>query len=180
MIEPFEGDWPQIDDTAFVHPSAVIIGRVRIGAHCSIWPNAVLRGDDAEIVIGPRTNIQDGVVVHTTENLSRVVVGARVTVGHMALLHGCIIGDDCLIGMGSVLLDNAVVESNAYIGAASLVTQRKKIPSGVLALGNPARVVRSLTQKDLDWIQYSWKRYVANAETFKRARAEDDGGYKAS
>lgn len=167
MIEPYLGHWPQIDPTAFVHPSAVIIGRVTIGPEASIWPGTVLRGDDGEIVIGARSSIQDGTVIHATENMSRTVIGACVTVGHRVVLHGCEVHDHCIIGMGSVLLDNAVVEDHVILGAASLLPMKKRIPAGQMAYGNPAKVARALTEKDLEWIAYSWRRYVENAAVFR-------------
>jgi carbonic anhydrase/acetyltransferase-like protein (isoleucine patch superfamily) len=172
MIEPYQGIWPTIDPTAFVHPSAVVIGRVTIGPESSIWPNAVLRGDDGEILIGARTSIQDGSVIHATEHLSRTAIGDYVTVGHRVVLHGCTVRDHCIVGMGSMLLDNAEMEEYCILGAGSLLTQNKHVPARSLAFGNPARVVRPLERKELDWIEYSWKRYVENAAIFKRSYAD--------
>lgn len=175
MIEPYNGIWPQIDPSAYVHPSAVIIGRVTIGKEASIWPNTVIRGDDGEIVIGARSSIQDGTVIHTTIDLSRTVIGDCVTVGHRVVLHGCIVPAHCIIGMGSILLDNAEVESHCIIGAGSVLTARKRIPAGSMAFGNPCRVIRPLDPSELDWVEFSWQRYVENAALFKLRELEAEG-----
>lgn len=163
MIEPYLGDLPQIDPTAFVHDRATLIGKVTIGAECSIWPGVVMRGDDGRIVIGPQTSIQDGTVVHLTEGMSETMVGARVTVGHNVTLHGCVVEDEVIVGMGSILLDNARIGKRSIVGAGTLVPMNKTVPSGVLVLGNPFRVVRELTEKDYQWIEFSWRSYVDKA-----------------
>lgn len=166
FIESFAGVAPRIDARAYVHPAAVLIGDVTVGPESSIWPNATLRGDDAPIVIGARTSIQDGATIHATEGESRTVVGARVTVGHNALLHGCTIGDDCLIGMGSILLDNAVVEPWAFVAAGTLVPPGKVVRAGTLVMGNPMRVVRDCGERDREWIAHSWRAYVKRAAEY--------------
>ncbi|MCP3981794.1 MAG: gamma carbonic anhydrase family protein [bacterium] len=166
MIESYDGQRPTIEETAYVHSAATVIGRVTIGAKCSIWPRAVLRGDDNPIAVGSQTNIQDGVVVHTTGGLSTTVVGDRVTVGHSAILHGCQIGDDTLIGMGAILLDNCKIARNVIVGAGTVIPMNKEIPEGVLVLGNPFKIVRELTEKDLGWIDYSWRHYVEQGATY--------------
>ena len=170
MFEAFRGKVPQVDAAAFVHPAAVLIGEVSIGAESSIWPAAVLRGDDGPIVIGAQTSIQDGSVIHATEGQSHTTVGSRVTVGHKVLLHGCTIGDDCLIGMGSVLLDNALVEPWAFVAAGTLVPPGKVVRSGTMVMGNPMRVVRSLTEKDREWIVHSWTSYVRRGREYLASR----------
>ncbi|MCP4807315.1 MAG: gamma carbonic anhydrase family protein [Proteobacteria bacterium] len=159
MIQTFLHHEPQIHDSAWVHPMATIIGEVTLSEGVSIWPGAVLRGDMGGITIGKDSNVQDQAVVHMTGGISTTVVGDRVTVGHRALLHGCQIGNDCLIGMGAILLDNAVIPDGCLVGAGSLVTANKTFPSNTLILGSPAKVVRKLTDKDRKWIQYSWKHY---------------------
>ena len=121
-----------------MHPDAVVIGAVRIGAHASVWPSAVLRGDYGRIEIGELTSIQDGTVVHTTEPWP-TLVGARCVVGHNAHLEGCTIGDGCLIGSGSIVLNRATVEPGAGVGAAALVAEDTVVPSGHIAVGVPAR-----------------------------------------
>ena len=171
MIEPFLGELPLIDPTAWVHDRATLIGKVTIGAESSVWPGAVLRGDDGRIVIGPQTSVQDGTVIHTTEGLSETIVGARVTVGHNVILHGCIVEEDVIVGMGSILLDNARIGKGTILGAGTLVPMNKTVPSGVLALGNPFRVVRELTDKDRQWIEFSWRTYVEKARKHAKSGA---------
>lgn len=171
MIEPFENHLPRVGAGAYVHALASVIGDVEIGAESSVWPGASLRGDHGPIRIGARTSVQDGAVAHTTENLSRVVIGDECTVGHRAILHGCVVSDHVLVGMGSILLDECEIGEWTMIGAGALVPARRKIPSGVLVLGSPARVVRDLTEKERDWITYSWKAYVEYTARFLRAGA---------
>jgi carbonic anhydrase/acetyltransferase-like protein (isoleucine patch superfamily) len=130
---------PDIHPTAFVHPDAVVIGRVHIGADVTIWPTAVLRGDDGDIHIGATTSIQDGTVIHTTA-LQPTTVGDRCVVGHNAHLEGCIIEDGCLVGSGSVVLHGAVVRTGALVGANALVPNAMVVPSGAMALGVPAEL----------------------------------------
>ncbi len=160
MIEEYQGHRPQIDPTAFVHERATLIGQVVIGPEASIWPGVVMRGDDGRIVIGAQTSIQDGTVVHLTEGLSETKVGERVTVGHNVTLHGCVVEDEVIVGMGSILLDNARIGKGSIVGAGTLVPMNKTVPPGVLVLGNPFRVVRELTDKDRQFIEFSWRSYV--------------------
>lgn len=130
---------PVVDPTAFVHPDAVVIGAVRIGAGSTVWPAAVLRGDYGEIVVGERTSVQDGTVVHATADLP-TRIGSRCVVGHLAHLEGCLVEDDTLIGSGAVVLHRAVVRSGALVGAGAVVTNDTEVPGGALALGVPAKV----------------------------------------
>jgi len=130
---------PTIDETAFVHPDAVIIGAVSIGAEATVWPGAVLRGDYGEISVGARTSIQDGTVVHATEELP-TRIGANCVVGHIAHLEGCTVEDDCLVGSGSVVLHRAVVRSGGLVGAGAVVPNDTEVPSGAMALGVPAKI----------------------------------------
>jgi gamma-carbonic anhydrase len=166
MIEPFGGLTPRVDRGAFVHPSAVLIGNVTIGARSSVWPNATLRGDDGPIVIGDETSIQDGSVVHMTEGLSTTTIGSRVTVGHNVTLHGCSVEDDCIIGMGAIVLDNAVVERGSIVGAGAVIAPGKRVAAGTVVVGNPMRVLRACTGADREWIEHSWKAYVTRAEQY--------------
>ena len=157
---------PELDAGVYVDPAATVIGRVRLGADVSVWPGAVLRGDVESIEIGAGTNIQDNTVVHVTHDGRYspgghpVRVGGRVTVGHGVILHGCEVGDLVLIGMGSALLDGAVVESQAMIGAGSLVTPGTRVRSGTLWLGRPAREVRDLGAEELEQLAYSADHYI--------------------
>jgi gamma-carbonic anhydrase len=171
MIHAFEGKQPQIHPEAFVHPDATIIGDVTVGARSSIWPGVVLRGDMGRIVIGKETSIQDGTVAHMTEGWSETVVGDRVTVGHKVILHGCIVGDECLIGMGSILLDNVKVGSGSLIGAGSLLTYGTEIEGGSLAFGSPAKVARAVKDKEKAMIEGGWQNYVAYAARFQQELA---------
>src|SRR5688572_27413957 len=147
-LEPYKQHHPVVHPAAYVHPNATVIGDVVIDEEASIWPGAVLRGDDGPIRIGARTSIQDGSVVHMTKGLSATTVGARVTVGHNVILHGCTVEDDCLIGMGAILLDGAVIGRGSLVGAGALVTQNKVIPPGSVVLGNPGKVVRQAGEKE--------------------------------
>jgi carbonic anhydrase/acetyltransferase-like protein (isoleucine patch superfamily) len=154
----------------------VVIGRVKLGPFVSIWPGAVLRGDDGPIEIGAYTNIQDGTVIHSTLGLSEVVIGERVTVGHRVILHGCRVADDCLVGMGSIVLDNARVGSGAIVGAGSLVTQGREVPDGMMAFGNPLKLHRPTGEKDRAWIDYSWQHYVETARRHRENLLRQTGG----
>jgi len=166
MLQSFRGVHPRVDPTAFVHERATLIGDVEIGPGASVWPGAVLRGDDGPIVIGADSSIQDGTIIHATEGLSRTTVGARVTVGHQVVLHGCTIGDDCLIGMGSIVLDEAVVEAWAFVAAGTLVAPGKRVPTGQMMMGNPGKLVRALTDKDRAWITHSWNAYAKRTREY--------------
>ena len=160
MLESYGDESPVIHSTAFVHSTSVVIGRVTVGEQSTLWPNTTLRGDDGAIVIGARTSIQDNTVIHMTENLSNTTIGDQVTVGHGVVLHGCSVANNVIVGMGSTLLDNASIGAFSIVGANSLVTQGKVFPSHSLIIGSPAKVVREITEKELSWIEYSWKRYV--------------------
>ena len=152
-IQAFGNKKPKIDSTAFISEKAMIIGDVEISAGCSIWPNAVIRGDTQPIRIGENTSIQDNAVIHAPFSLETpVLIGRNVSVGHGAILHGCKIDDNCIIGMQSVILDNSKIESWVLIGAGAVVPSNVIIPTGNLALGVPAKVVRQLGENDLKYI----------------------------
>ena len=159
MIYQFEDRIPSLPDEYYVADSAEVIGDVRLGNQASIWFGTVLRGDIEPIIVGDRSNIQDNSVAHTSRNFP-VVLGEDVTVGHMATLHGCKVGNNCLIGMGAILLDGCEIGDNCIIGAGSLVGQGRKIPSGSLAVGSPAKVVRTLSLDDFETIRKFAERYV--------------------
>ena len=133
-----------IDPTAFIHPQAVVLGDVTLGAHASVWPTAVLRGDSDRIVVGAQSNVQDGTVIHADNGLP-AIVGKRVAIGHRAIVHGAVIEDGCLIGMGCIVLNGARVGAGSIIGAGAVVTEGMQIPPGSLVLGVPARVVKPVT-----------------------------------
>ena len=159
-IQVFDGHHPQLKKGAWVHPDAVVIGRVFLGENSSVWPNATLRGDEGEIRIGDGSNIQDGTTVHMTGGESNTTVGARVTVGHNVILHGCAVEDDCLIGMGAILLDNCVIGRGSYIGAGTLITGGKVIPPGSFVFGNPHRIIRACGPREQRWISHAWAHYI--------------------
>ena len=155
---------PRIDPDAFVHPDAVLIGDVRIAAGASVWPAAVLRGDTGHIEVGARTSVQDGTVVHTTEQWP-TVIGAGCVVGHNAHLEGCRVGDGCLVGSGSIVLNRAVLQPGSGVGAAALVAEDAVVPSGQIALGVPAR---PRPAPDLpSWVAEAAQHYVELAERYR-------------
>ena len=163
------GITPDIHPDAFVAPSAYVIGKVDIGAKASIWYNCTVRGDEEPIHIGAGTNIQDGSTIHTSGGVTNTWIGEHVLVGHMCLLHGCRIEDRAFIGMGSVILDEAVVESNAMLAAGSLLTPGKHIPAGELWAGSPAKYKRDLRREDLEIYSEYVARYVTLAENHAAA-----------
>ncbi len=169
MIESYDGRRPVIHPTAWVHPSAVLIGEVELGPGVSVWPTAVLRGDMGRIVFGAWSNVQDGVICHDTSGLSETIVGERVTVGHRAVLHGCIVEDDCLVGMGAIVMDNARVGAGSFIGAGALVTPNTVVPPGSLVLGVPARVVRPVGERERRAIEHAWAHYRDVVERYRRS-----------
>lgn len=165
-IRPFKNILPEINNSAYIDVAACVIGDVMIGADCSVWPMVAIRGDVNSIRIGERTNIQDGSVLHVTHKgpLSpegnALHIGSDVTIGHGSVIHACTIEDECLIGMGSVILDGAVIQKGAMVGAGSVVAPGKVLPGGYLYLGSPARQARELNQKEKDFLAYSAQHYV--------------------
>jgi carbonic anhydrase/acetyltransferase-like protein (isoleucine patch superfamily) len=153
---------PALGKRVFIAKGAVVLGDVSLGAHSSIWFNAVLRGDINRIVVGHHTNIQDNAVLHLADDYA-CVVGNYVTIGHTAIVHACTVGDEVLVGMGSTILDGAVIGKQCLIGANALITQGTKIPPGSLVLGSPARVVRRLTPKERANLKRMAEKYVALA-----------------
>lgn len=150
---------PVIHPSAFIAPNATLLGDVTIGEDASVWYNTVLRGDINRIAVGRGSNIQDGSVLHLSAEYG-CLIGAYVTVGHMAMLHACTIGDECLIGMGAIILDGAEIGERSIIGAGALVTQERKIPPGSMVLGSPAKVVRSLSLEEQSGLREWAERYV--------------------
>lgn len=159
MIDSVKGICPQIDEKSFIAPTADVIGNVTVAEGASIWYQVVARGDVEPITIGKDTNIQDLSVLHTSKG-HPLIIGEGITVGHRAICHGCTIEDHVLIGMGSIILDGAYIEKNVIIGAGSLIPPRKRIPSGTLVMGSPAKVVRELTDEEIDSIRRSASGYV--------------------
>jgi len=176
---------PVIEDSAFVAPSASVIGDVQIGEKSSIWYGCVLRGDVNHIRVGSETNIQDNTLVHVAKtnvsgNVAPTIIGNKVTVGHSAVLHACTLEDESFVGMGATVLDGAVVEKGAMVAAGSLVTQKTRIPSGQIWAGNPARFLRNLTTEELSFIKVSADNYAGlgeihakeNSKTFEEIEAD--------
>jgi carbonic anhydrase/acetyltransferase-like protein (isoleucine patch superfamily) len=163
------------ESPAYIAESAVIAGDVSLGGGSSIWPNSTLRGDLASIVVGKRSNIQDGAVLHVALGLP-CVIGEDVTVGHGAIVHGCRVGDACIVGMGSILLNGCEIGPESIVGAGSLVTEGRKFPPKSLLIGNPARLVRELSGEEVQKIRQTAASYIELAE---RARAEEAALYKA-
>ena len=165
-IRSFMNHRPMLGERVFVDDSAVVIGRVRLGADVSVWPMTAIRGDVNDISIGDRTNIQDGSVLHNTSPSSTppdgfpLVIGSDVTVGHKVILHGCTIGDRVLVGMGSIVMDGAVVEADVIIGGGIVFTPGKVLGSGGLYVGAPAKRVRDLRPEELEFLRYSAAHYV--------------------
>lgn len=157
---------PTLHASAFVASGAVVIGDVTLSEESSVWFQAVLRGDINRIVIGPRSNVQDGAVVHLADDYG-AFVGGLVTVGHKAVLHACTIADEVLVGMGAIILDGAEVGARSIIGAGALVTGGTKIPAGSLVLGSPAKVVRTLSLDDQAGIKVWAEKYVALSRAFR-------------
>ena len=166
-LERYKGCLPEVHPTAWIHDTAVLVGEVQIGPRVSIWPHCVLRGDQGAIYVDEESNLQDGTIVHCTGGLSETRVGARVTVGHRVLLHGCIVESDSLIGMGAILLDNCVVSTGCIVGAAALVSARKHIPPRSMVLGVPGRIVRQVTDAELiDVIGHGCQEYLRLAQHY--------------
>lgn len=165
---------PRIAESAYIASGAVVIGDVNIGENSSVWYNAVLRGDINRIVVGHHTNIQDNAVLHLEDDLA-CVVGNYVTIGHCAIVHACTVEDECLIGMGAVILDGAHIGKQSLIGAKTLVTQRMKIPEGSLVLGSPAKVVRALSDEERARLKPAAEKYARNAAFCLKCRINSQG-----
>ncbi|MBT3361573.1 MAG: gamma carbonic anhydrase family protein [Rhodospirillales bacterium] len=160
-------------DDYWIAPNAIVVGDVTLGQNASIWWNCVVRGDFDTITIGENTNIQDGSVLHVDYNKS-MNIGNNITVGHMAMLHGCTVGDGSLIGIGSIVMNRAVIGKNCLIGANTLVPEDREIPDGSLVLGSPGKVIRKLDAEEIARIQFGVGEYVKNWKRFKRDLALQD------
>ncbi len=167
VILPYLGIMPTIHPDAFIAPGAVVIGDVHIGKDTSVWFGCVIRGDVNSIRIGERTNIQDGAVIHVTRKTGPTVIGSGITIGHKVLIHAATLEDNCFVGMGSALLDFAVVETGAFLAAGSLLTPNKHVPTGQMWAGNPAKYFRELKQEEIEFIPVSAQNYVDLAKDYK-------------
>ena len=160
-----DGVGPSLNPTAWVAPSADLIGDVRLGNHCSVWFGAVIRADNTPIILGDDTNFQDGAIGHSDPG-APLTLGERVTVGHQAILHGCTIGDEALIGMGARILNGAVIGAQCIVGAGSLVTEGKIFEPRSLIVGSPARAVRQLSEEQVAMLKLSAAHYADKAQRY--------------
>ena len=170
-VLPYKGVFPDIHESVFLADGSRIIGDVAIGGESSVWFNTVIRGDVCPIRIGRKTSVQDNAMLHVTHDTGPLTIGSRVTIGHGALLHACTVHDDVLIGIGSVILDHAVVEPYALVAAGAVVRQGFTVPSGMLVAGVPARVVRPINEHERKAIEESPDNYVRYVQNYR------DGGY---
>ena len=170
MIHAYRGVVPKVHVSAWIADSADVIGDVELGEESSVWFSTVIRGDVHFIRVGRGTNLQDGTVVHVDRNGTPTILGDYVTVGHAARLHGCHIKSNCLIGIGAVVLDGAVLEEECVVAAGAVVSPGTLVPRGSLLMGAPARVKRSVTEKDLELIYRSAKSYIGLAAEYRVAR----------
>ena len=161
MLRPHRGRLPLVHPSAFIDDTAQVIGDVEIGANSSVWMMVVIRGDVHRIRIGQRTNVQDGTVVHGMKDTHPTTIGDGVTIGHSAVIHGCTIEDRCLIGMGAIILNGAQIGTGSIVAAGSLVLERMPVPPGSLVMGSPAKVKRTLVEREVADIQMYADRYVA-------------------
>lgn len=166
MIQALGDRAPVLEGSGhFIADNATVIGSVRLKGQSSIWFNSVLRGDNDWLEVGERSNVQDGCILHTDPGIP-LVIGSGVTIGHRVMLHGCQVGDNSLIGIGSTLLNGSFIGKNCIVGAHSLLTEGKEFPDGSLILGSPARVARELSDEEIAHIAWSADVYVRNAERF--------------
>ena len=159
-LHSFQGVWPEVADDSFIASGAQIIGNVRIGAGASIWYNCVLRGDVMPIVVGARSNIQDGTIVHVSRGTHDTIIGEDCLVGHLAIIHGCTLKDHAFVGLGAVVMDGCVIESDAMLAAGALLTPGKRVPSGELWTGRPAAFARLLSPAEIARNRAAAKGYV--------------------
>jgi gamma-carbonic anhydrase len=165
-VRPHAGLWPRLHPSVFLADGARVLGDVEIGQNSSIWFNTVVRGDVHRIEVGASTNIQDGAIIHCTYRKFGTRIGNNVSIAHLAMVHGCVIEDDCLIGMHAVIMDGVVVGQGSIVGAGALVTQHMKIPPGSLVLGSPAKVIRNVTPEEKAGFLETAARYVKYTEGY--------------
>ena len=166
MITNYKEMNPHIYSSVYIAPGAAVIGDVTLAKDCSVWFNVTIRGDMASITIGEGTNIQDNAVVHVNTDMP-TIIGANVTVGHGAIIHACTVGDGCLIGMGSIILDEAIIGEESLVAAGAVVTPRKQFPAHSLIVGSPAKVVRSLTEQEIEKLRKNALHYVDMSNHYK-------------
>lgn len=172
MFIKLNGKAPKAKSDSYVSEAATLVGDITIGHKVTIWSGAMLRADLAKIVLGELTNVQDGAVIHVTHSYN-TIVGEKVTIGHGAIVHACEVGDNCLIGMNSVIMDGAKIGKNTIIGAMTMVPHFREYPDGVLIMGSPARVIRPLTQKEInDITQYAIRNYENSRDYYLNGKVE--------
>lgn len=172
LIMSHHGKSPVIHASAYIAPSADIIGEVSIGAESSVWFQCVLRGDVNWIKIGARTNVQDHSMLHVDRRDCPLTIGDEITIGHRVLLHGCTIGDRCLIGMGAIIMNKAVIGEECIVGAGALITEGKVFPPRTLIIGSPAKAVRELKPEELAYLKKSAENYVGDSREYLSATGE--------
>jgi gamma-carbonic anhydrase len=166
MMHPFKKITPTLGRDVFIAPNAAVIGDVHLGDYSSIWYNVTVRGDVHSIRIGKNTNVQDNSCIHVTRLVYPTLIGDDVTIGHSVTLHGCILEDRCFIGMGAIIMDGAVIECGAMVAAGALVPPKKRIPTGEIWAGRPAKLLRKMTKPEQDFIDISAKNYVVLAREY--------------
>ena len=168
MIRSYRGVTPTVAASAYIDPSAQVIGDVQVGEHSSIWPNATLRGDVNQIRVGAGSNVQDNAVLHGDVDRYPVLVGDRVTVGHSVVLHGCVVEDDCVIGIGAIILNGARIGHGSVIAAGAVVPEEMEVPPGSLVMGVPAKVRRPVNDTERERFSQNARNYLRYAEDFKK------------
>ena len=166
MIRTFQGIKPTVPKSCFIETTAVVIGDVIMGENCSVWFNAVIRGDVNYIRIGERTNVQDLCMLHVSHDTHSLIIGNDVTIGHNVVLHGCTIHDRVLVGMGAIIMDGAVIGEDSVVGAGALIVEGTVVPPKSLILGSPAKVKRPVTDEEMAWIKESAENYVKYARQY--------------
>ncbi len=178
MIRTFQGITPAIPQSCFIEDTAVVIGDVRLGEDCSVWFNAVIRGDVNYIRIGNRTNVQDLCMLHVTHDTHPLIIGHEVTIGHSVVLHGCTIHNRVLVGMGAIIMDGAVIGEDSVVGAGALVVEGTIVPPKSVILGSPARVRRPATSEELAWIKESAANYIRYARQYMGGSSDSKTGFQ--
>lgn len=173
-IIPFNGILPEIDESCFVAPDAVITGDVKIGSGSSIWFKTIIRGDVCKIRIGARVNIQDASILHGTWGKSETRIGDDVSIGHMCIIHGCVIESNALIGMGAIILDNAHIKSNCIVGAGAVVLEGATLESGYLYAGVPAKKIKTIDPENLSYIKMVAESYVSYGHQYRKELFKED------
>jgi carbonic anhydrase/acetyltransferase-like protein (isoleucine patch superfamily) len=169
LILPYRGAVPRCGADVFIAPNAVVIGNVELGDRANVWFNCLIRGDGHYIRIGPETNVQDGTIIHISTDKFPTVIGARVTIGHAAVIHACTIEDDTMIGIGAIVLDGAVVERGAIVAAGAVVSPGKRVPAGEMWTGCPARFQRRVKPSETEFIAWNARNYCATAAEYREA-----------